>query len=439
MERDPSVAAEIVILGAGISGLVGASVLLAQGFRSIVVVDEYPHVGGNHIDAHIGDYTFDIGSLIFQDDSPLLDHFPQLLSLYVPVEPKWSRLNPQGVVTEYPFSLRDDFAAAGVLEMARMAASAVAGRLDRRRMSSAHDFARRALGARFLERSGLEHYMERFYGCPIEEIELAFAESRMAWVRDQTRPLAVAERLRRALLSLPPPPPDNIQLVRPRAGFAALYEPVVRDLTARGVSFHLGASLHKIRKADGRFEVVSDAGVLTADRVVSTIPVHRTMALIGLTPPPLPTVTLVSLFYSFSGRRGFDDPIVYNFTREARWKRLTAYSDFYGRVHDREYFTVEVVGGADDVVRPEDADQEFRAHAASHEIFVGDLRLEGHDVLEQAYPVYVRGSGDRAAAARSRLAREGIDSFGRQGAFEYQPTARASTLSAESALGSARR
>ena len=95
---------DVIVLGAGISGLVSASVLQKQGYRRIVVVDEYAHIGGNHIDCRIGDYTFDIGSLIFQNDSPLLAHLPELLPLYIEINPSWGRLNPQGVVTDYPIS-----------------------------------------------------------------------------------------------------------------------------------------------------------------------------------------------------------------------------------------------------------------------------------------------------------------------------------------------
>lgn len=426
--------ADVVILGAGISGLVGASELLRQGCTSVVVVDEYDRVGGNHIDVRLGDYTFDIGSLIFQDDSPLLGHFPQLMDHYVPVDPTWARLNPQGVVAEYPFSLRDDFLAAGLTEMCRLVASVAVARLDRRRMRTARDYARRALGARFLQRSGLEHYMERLYGCRIDQIEMVFAESRMAWVHEQTRPRAVAERLWRALRSLPPPAPENVQLVRPRGGFAELYAPVAGDLAARGVRFALGRQLEHIRPTACGFEIETAQGTIRAGQVVSTIPVHRVMSLLGLAPPPLPTVTLVSLFYSFRGNRGFEDPIVYNFSYQARWKRLTVYSDFYGPVGDRQFFTVEVVPDAAGPITHADADAEFRAHVRDHALFDGDLVLEGHHVLEQAYPVYVDGSDDRAAAARARLKRLGITSFGRQGAFRYQPTARASTLEAEAAL-----
>ncbi len=163
---------DVIVLSAGITGLVAASVLLEQGVGHIIVVDEYDHVGGNHIDRSHGRYTFDVGSFIFQDDSPLLRHFPELLPRYVPIDPTWARLNPQGMITQYPFSVRDDLLAAGPAECARILLSAAFGRAFRRRMRNARDFAQHWLGARLLYRSGLENYMERFCGLPAERIDL---------------------------------------------------------------------------------------------------------------------------------------------------------------------------------------------------------------------------------------------------------------------------
>src|SRR3712207_4079651 len=163
---------DVIVLGSGISGLVSASILSEQGYRRILVVDEYNHVGGNHIDCTCGRYTFDVGSFIFQDDSPLLRHFPELLPLYVPITPSWGKLTPQGVITRYPFSVQDDFLAAGPVECARMLLSAALARVSRRRVRNARDFARFWIGSRMLHRSGLEHYMERFCGIPAEKIDL---------------------------------------------------------------------------------------------------------------------------------------------------------------------------------------------------------------------------------------------------------------------------
>ena len=103
------------------------------------------------------------------------------------------------------------------------------------------------------------------------------------------------------------------------------------------------------------------------------------------------------------------------------------YSDFYGRVDGREYFGVEVIA---DRLRAsvEDAERDFRQHTSKNGLFDGELRLEGTHTLTNAYPIH------REVA---ELREWGVESFGRQGGFQYQPTARVSTMEAEAALPAA--
>jgi hypothetical protein len=147
----------------------------------------------------------------------------------------------------------------------------------------------------------------------------------------------------------------------------------------------------------------------------------------------LNSVTLLSLFYSFSGKRGFAQPILYNFSHEGAWKRLTVHSDFYGRINDREYFAAEVIA-YDAQSSVQLAEQDFRKHVQTNGLFDGDLKLEGSMILENAYPIYTERSRERAAESIRTLESFGIESFGRQGGFNYQPTARVSTMEAEAAL-----
>lgn len=421
---------DAIVLGAGVSGLVSASVLAEQGCRRIFVVDEYAHIGGNHIDWSSGEYTFDIGSLIFQDDSPLLQHFPQLLPRYVQIRPRWARLNPQRLITAYPISVRGDILAAGPVEVVRILASAVYARLFQRRMRNAREFARHWIGARLLHRSGLDAYMTRFYGIASDQIGIELARKRMQWISEHASLRAMIGRLRRKK----PPAPTNRQLARPREGFASLYAAATEALSARGVDFLTGAKLNRIEKLDSHFVLFRDERAIVADRIVSTIPIPRLQALCNLpVSQELETITLLALYFSFDGARGFDEEIIYNFSYDGAWKRLTMYSDFYGRAHGREYFGVEVI--TNHIGKSVDrAQADFRAHVAANGLFSGDLRLEGSQFLENAYPIYRNGADESAAEAVKALQAFGIESFGRQGGFNYQPTARVSTIEAEAAL-----
>ena len=421
---------DAVVLGAGISGLVAASILQRQGARSVLVIDEYSCLGGNHIDCKVGDYTFDVGSYIFQDDSPLLAHFPELLSLYIPISPSWGRLTPQGFVTHYPLSIADDLLRAGPLEWILILGSVIAARLSRRRIRSAEDFATFWIGARMLMRSGLGYYLDRFYGFPADKVDAKFAEKRMLWIREHAR----LRNLFRRWVSSAPPSPPNQQLARPREGFSFLYRKAKERLEAQGARFLLGVKMGRLESHDGTFSIAVGDRRIVGGRLVSTIPLFHIQALCGLKAQrELKTVTLMSLFYSYSGQRGFKQSILYNFSSKGAWKRLTIHSDFYGKCGGREFFSVEL--NADHVAHDAGAaDRDFREHTKANRLFLGDLRLEGSHLLANAYPIYTENADQDAKQAIAVLAKLGIESIGRQGSFDYQPTARDSTLKAEAAL-----
>ncbi|ACM30432.1 NAD(P)-binding protein [Agrobacterium rhizogenes] len=430
---DPVTEAErfdAVVLGAGISGLVSASVLLRQGYARVLIVDEYDHIGGNHIDWSSGGYTFDIGSLIFQDDSPLLEHFPELLPLYVPITPQWARLNPQGMITTYPISVRDDIFGAGLLESARIFASVIYARLFQRKMRNAREFARYWIGGRLLHRSGLESYMRRFYGVATDGIDIELARKRMLWISEH----ASIQNLISRVLKPKRQGPTNRQMARPKEGFRFLYKAASDRLEKDGAAFHLAAEMLSVYKVQDQFHLQLKDRLVACDRIISTIPIHRAEELCGLdSGRKLDTITLIGLYFSFSGDRGFRQSIIYNFSHEGAWKRLTMYSDFYGCADDREYFTAEVIGNhAGGSVQQ--AEDDFREHVRANGLFQGDLKLEGSYVLEEAYPIYSRGAAQHAAEAIRQLQAFGLESLGRQGGFNYQPTARASTVEAEAAL-----
>lgn len=422
---------DTIILGAGISGLVTASILSGAGDAKILVCDEYGHIGGNHIDWSSCGYTFDIGSLIFQDDSPLLKHFPDLLSLYVPIEPTWGRLNPQRRVTAYPISIRDDILRDGPSVIARIFGSVIYARLFRRKLLNAEDFARFWIGSYLFRRSGLKSYMARFYGLEPNQIDIELAQKRMQWISENA---SIANLIRRLVPRRQEQSTQNKQMARPRQGFGLLYSAAEERLRKNGVEFKLGQELLSLSAKNEMFVLKTSTGDLWAKRIISTIPIKRAQQLCGITPKrDLKAITLIALYFSFAGARGFDQSILYNFSDKGAWKRLTVYSDFYGKANDREYFAVEVVSNFLDGTT-EDAERDFRSHVRENGLFDGDLKLEGSQRLDNAYPIYSKGAAKYAEMAIDELSDHGVLTLGRQGAFNYQPTARATTIEAEAVI-----
>jgi hypothetical protein len=321
------------------------------------------------------------------------------------------------------------------IEWGRLLLSLAVARLGMSRRNNTRDYARYWMGARFLERSGLEGFIARFHGLPAEEIDIAFAEKRMKWVADAG---SIRNRLMR-LLRPKSAPTAHEAYVRPKEGFSKLYDVVRHKLESCGASFCLGAVLTSVTRHGDSFSIQTSAATVKAGRLVSTIPLARILALCSLRQSgPLPMIELISLFFSFSGRRGFAANVLYNFSRTGRWKRLTMFSDHYGAVEGREYFAVEVnaweamLSTNQDPVRS--ARDDFLADIARKGLFDGDLRFEGSHRLPNAYPTYPAGAMGTAGRAISDLRELGVESLGRQGGFDYLPTAHEVTTVVEAAL-----
>ncbi len=427
---------DAIVLGAGVSGLVAASLLIERGFKSVIIVDTYQDVGGNHIDVKVGDYSFDIGTFIFQDDSPFLRHFPDLISLYTNISPTISRVTPAGSIHAYPISPGAEILAAGPLAWWRIGMSLLLGRLTRRSKRNAADFLHFWIGKRLAAITGVENYIRRFYGVPADQIDINFAEKRMGWISDAA---SLKKRLAR-LMGYKDPWNTTQSFVRPQQGFAYLYTAAIDRIEKAGGVIRLGQDLQRIRRTSNNFVLSTSEGDIEANEIVSTIPLHNALALCDLPQAfSLPTLSLTTLLFSFEGKRGFDTYILYNFSDAGDWKRLTMSSDAYGLVAQREYFGVEVnhhdmtAAESSDVRAKRDAEA-FMADMQEKNLFIGDLRYEGYHELKNAYPVYVHGAAEQAAQAIAVLKNFGICSIGRQGGFDYLPTARQTTLVVEEAL-----
>ena len=173
---------DVLILGAGISGLSAAYFLAGQG-QSVRIIDTYDQLGGNHISRAIGSYTYDIGAIFFWSDNCQFDMFKGLLDMCVPLDFSIFKISPSGNIIRYPFSLRDEILNRGLLEQATSIGSLIKARLSQRDIRSAADFARFHMGSHLYERTGLRPYLDRFYGLSGEEVSVAFAERRMDWLR----------------------------------------------------------------------------------------------------------------------------------------------------------------------------------------------------------------------------------------------------------------
>jgi protoporphyrinogen oxidase len=421
---------DAIVLGAGISGLVSAH-LLADSGKRVLLLDDYAEPGGNHISREIGGMSFDIGCFFFHKNSAFFRHFPELLPLYLPAEARVAKVRPDSEITAYPFDLQRDLLSLPFARQVRITASLLRARLTVDPDRDALAFITYWLGKEFGHASGVIPYLQRFYSADPRLVESSFARKRMGWVARNASLKGVLQTIRRRASI-----DENACFVRPKEGFQAVYAKAVQSLREKGVIIQFGANVQAIaRDNDGSMAVISELGTASATNLFSTVPLTTALRYCGLdVPSELKTASLVSLFYSFRGRRGFDGNSLYNFHESGLWKRLTVHSDFYGAVGGRAYFSLEMTVTGEPLPI-ERYDEDFRMDAVRKGLFNGDLVLEGNNVLHHAYPVYLKGATAAADRAVADLVRFGVRSYGRQGGFDYQPTGDVSASVAEKTVG----
>lgn len=411
---------DVIILGAGVSGLASAFFLSRSGLR-VCLLDDYPSPGGNHISVDLNGFTFDIGSIFFFPDNPQFKMYPDSAKFFVPVRLAMSRITPQGDVRSYPLSVQDELLKHPIVFL-KSVASLAFSRLAVKSDENAETYAIYHMGRYFYRRSGLENYLSRFYGVNPSSINMHFVGRRMnlaelSNVRTIMRNIlkSMIRGRTRAGNSKPS------ALARPPEGFSRHYERVAEVLRAQGVEIRCAAGLKTLREIEGGLEVSTASGKLSAKRVVNTLPLKKVFELIGKPElVKLSSSTLCTLCCSSSGPRNFQTAVLYNFHDDGAWKRLTMHSDYYGTRDGRDFFIVEVTL-VDEKPEPHRLFDDFVAHVQQLGLFLGDIRLEGHMVLDFAYPVCDMQAENHRIKLIELLEQSGIESIGRQGLFEYIP------------------
>lgn len=413
---------DTVILGGGVTGCTAAKILAERG-EKVCIVDSYPTLGGNHKSWTYGDISFDIGSIFFWTGGDFFTAFPTAAAQCVPSPYTTQRIAPSRRVLKYPFDTREEFFRKPLSYKVQVFLDILISRLRYARPTSALDFIQGRIGHRLTADSGLLNHIRRLFGLEARDISVVLAERRMGWVRDASRLGSLWARLRKR-----PPVTDPRQearrcVARPRAGFGVMYAAVAQELRDCGVDALLACTDLRLEQQEGLFVLQAGGQQLSARNVLSTMPLTTTAALAGIEIEAPRSTTLYSLFCKSRGERGFASTVLYNFTDRAMWKRLTVHSDYYGRAPEgHEYFCIEIPSDHGDL-DAETIMEDFRSSCRDFGIFQGELIFVDVVKTDFAYPVLSPASIAASEAAIDRLEMMGIRMAGRQGRFDYIPSA----------------
>jgi protoporphyrinogen oxidase len=412
---------DVIVLGAGIAGLAAADTLSLAGY-TVTVIDQSAQCGGIHRSRQIGPYTFDVGSIFYEDAARLFNLAPGLKELTLTVRRVQRRISPTGQLLHYPIEPRDLLRwPRGVLVRALW--DMLRFRLLTRTDGTLESVCLKRLGPTIFDMTGLKNYITRFHHLPPSELDQEFFFRRMGFIEKATRTSAMLQAvwriLRRKTSHRGPPAPLRI---RPAEGYSMLFDMVKARLEAQGVRFVLSQPLTAIERNPAGLTVTTPGEIHLADMVVATIPIDTLYRAMFAQPAGLRSLNLLTLFVSASHLDAAAGNVLFNFHGQGRWKRITVYSRLYpDPAMPREFFAAEVTLPPNWNPDPEAAFSDLRDHL-EHLGIATDLILEGHEVVENSYPLYLPGYDTILSQRIEALQDQGIVLAGRQGRFEYLPT-----------------
>lgn len=403
---------KVAVLGGGAAGVVVADELARRG--AIVELFERNSVlGGLHRSVAVDGDVFDIGAFFFNPDHALIASFPAIQPLLVPVRASPVSITPSGAFDFYPLSPRGYLKSHGPLRTAVAICDLAVSRLRYRRAASVPDFACHLLGRTVYENSGLQHYIERLYGARDSEIELEQVRPRIQLIEQFARGRRLVRQVVRGSGTK-----TSLQLARPREGFPFLYARIAECLRQLGVAVHTDVIVERVKRVAGGFEVTRNGSTSFYDHVVSTIPVPVVLRLLG---EPCRArfehMNLASFFYR--GKMRSQANVLYNFTFEGLWKRITVFSRIYDAPEGEDFLTVEVTSADVSPKRIEALAQDFEEHAGRLSLFESAPRRIGYAVTERAYPMCRRGHMGDLDREKQKLRDLGVHIVGRQGDHAY--------------------
>lgn len=413
---------KVLVLGAGVAGLSAAKTLAAQGHH-VTVLDARDHCGGAHRSHEIGPYTFDVGSIFYEDTARIFDLAEGLRDMCPPARRIQRRISPEGTLLHYPLEPRD-FLRWPRLRLIQGLADMLWSRMRGRQDGTLETVCRTRFGATFLQGTGLESYITRFNHVPPSQVDESFFFYRMGFLEKATRFDALVRSAWRAVAGQPfrKGPPASLR-VRPPEGFHHLFDAIKDALTAEGVEFALGETLDSIQKTENGTRVTTDKQIHDCDVLVAAIPVDAVHKALIQTSSGLMSLNLLTLFISAENLAEKAGNVLFNFHKDGLWKRITVYSRLYPdrNTTPREYFAAEVTLPPGATPDPEAAFADLSAHVTGLGL-ARDLRLEGYDVVDSAYPLYAPGTEAVLNDVIQRISKTGVILIGRQGRFEYLPT-----------------
>ena len=415
---------KVAILGGGVTGVTLAKELAKSSNFDIDLIEKASSLGGFHRNFEVGELKYDIGAFTFHKEHHLFKAFPGIIDLYQPIGNNFGSVVGKNNLDSYPCSLKGYIKYNGLQSLIKTCLEMPFSKLLYWQKNNIPAFVKYYIGKSAYHKTGLKNYIERLYQVSDKKIDLQFANKRLSCIKETGSLRAIlAKRFKNERGFLEPAVMKSVY-VRPKAGFNKIYSTFHETLVSSGVSVKLNSQITSIRKittgAKPQFEIEIQGEKKIYDEVVSTIPIPVVSQLIG---QPLKrdfdSIDLLTLFYRFNGDMKHQYNVLHNFTLDGAWKKITTFSQYYGKHEGDDYFSVEITLDPDAKANVVQLQKQFEAHVQSLGLYAGEFKLQGSLITKNAYPVYLRENVDEVLRVKDYLRTWGLRLAGRQGEFDY--------------------
>ncbi|NJN10177.1 MAG: NAD(P)-binding protein [Richelia sp. RM2_1_2] len=418
----------LTILGGGIAGAVAAKYAKEKGFNNIELIEKDVKLGGLHKDIEIDNLHFDIGAFFFDASHTVLQVFDLKKYMWQIPEFNCLSLTNKGNLDLYPVTMKGYIKEWGFhnfcLDASKLIITRIQKTLNSQNWNCVDDELEYYFGP-FYRKTGLRSYVERLYGMSPSDISLQFSGKRLGYVTNAVKFNQIIKKIATFKFSelnkwrIAP----SIY-ARPISGFSAMYNYIADELKDSDIDLNFGEQIQKIL-LDEKKIIAKDNREYQYDYLLSSIPLGLLCKLCDVPlNQKLEYKPLYTLFFVADEAPIDNCHVLFNFSEKGFWKRVTFHSSYYQN-NGRHYFNVESIPNEthlQDTNIVNILEQDFRdtfKNISWGEKFQ-NIKLVGHNLTPNAYPVYRRDFNVEAIAqVKQYFASKDIYLVGRQGEFDY--------------------